>query len=262
MMRSLNTAGTGMVVQQYNLDVIANNLANVNTTGFKSQRAEFQDLLYQTLRAAGAADGSGAFGPQSLQLGLGARHVATATNFGQGALQATSSPYDVAITGAGFLRVEMPDGSTAYTRDGSLRRDANGLLVTADGYPLQPNITVPASAEAFSIGKTGVVTALVDGESEPREIGRLQLTLFQNPGGMTRIGQNLYAAGAASGEAIEADPGTQGAGMLESGFLEGSNVEIVQEMIRMILAQRAYEINSKAIQTSDDMLGQLNNLKR
>lgn len=262
MIRSLNTAATGMVAQQFNLDVIANNLSNVNTTGFKAQRAEFQDLLYQSLRAAGAQTQQGATNPQSIQVGLGARYAATAPNFNQGPLLNTNNPLDVAISGEGFLPVQLPDGRQAFTRDGGLKRDANGLLVTNDGYPLDPEITIPASATAISISKSGTVTAKVNGQEEPEVLGNIQLAIFQNPAGLNRVGQNLYLATGASGDPQAVEPGTQGAGLLESAFLEGSNVQIVEEMVRMILAQRAYEINSKAIQTSDDMLSILNNLKR
>lgn len=262
MMRALNTSGTGMVAQQYNLDVIANNLANVNTNGFKQQRAEFQDLMYQTYRASGSTVGGNVKAPDSSQVGLGVRFVGNATNLAQGPLQATSNPLDVAINGEGLFAVERPDGTTAYTRDGSLRRDANGLLVNSDGLPLQPNITVPNGATAITISSTGTVSAILPGQNEPQELGNIQLTLFANPAGLTRIGQNLYTAGGASGDAQTVAPGESGAGTLSAGFIEGSNVQIVEEMVRMILAQRAYEINSKGIQTADEMLSTLNNIKR
>lgn len=262
MMRALNTAGTGMVAQQYNLDVIANNLANVNTNGFKQQRAEFQDLMYQTYRASGASVGGNVKTPESSQVGLGVRFVGNATNLSQGPLQATSNPLDIAINGEGFFAVERPDGTTAYTRDGSLRRDSNGLLVNPDGLPLLPNITVPNGATAITVSSTGAVSAILPGQNEPQDIGTIQLTVFANPAGLTRIGQNLYTSGGASGDAQTVAPGESGAGTLSSGFIEGSNVQIVEEMVRMILAQRAYEINSKGIQTADEMLSTLNNIKR
>lgn len=262
MMRALNTAGTGMVAQQYNLDVIANNLANVNTAAFKAQRAEFQDLMYQTFRSSGAPAGGDYRLPQSVQVGLGARFAASATNFARGPLQPTGNALDVAINGDGFFAVERPDGTIAYTRDGTFKRDANGLLTTNDGFPLQPNITIPVGASAISIAGDGTVSATLPGNDEPTELGRITLTIFSNPSGLTRIGQNLYLAGGASGEAQVVNPGEGGAGILQSEFVEGSNVQVVEEMVRMILAQRAYEINSKAIQTSDDMLGILANLKR
>lgn len=261
MMRSLNTAGTGMVAQQYNLDVIANNLANVNTTSFKQQRAEFQDLMYQTFRASGVTTGNSTTNPNALQVGLGSAFSANAINFGAGPLQATSNPLDVAIVGEGFFQVQKSDG-IAYTRDGSFKRDANGLLVSSDGYPIIPEITIPTGSTAINIGNNGSVTAILPGTNEPTELGTIQIATFSNPAGLTRIGQNLYQQGGASGEATPANPGEAGAGELTSRFLEGSNVQVVEEMVRMIMAQRAYEINSKAIQTADDMLGQLNQLKR
>lgn len=262
MMRALNTAGTGMVAQQMNLDVIANNLANVNTTAFKSQRAEFQDLMYQTYQASGANAGGSAKIPAPEQVGLGSAFSGNATNMSNGALQATGSPLDVAIVGDGFFQVERPDGTTAYTRDGSFKQDANGMLVTQDGYAVVPNVTIPAGAKAITISPNGVVTAIIPGSDDAQEIGTLQLAVFTNPAGLSRVGQNLYIAGGASGQATVSEPGADGAGQLKAGFIEGSNVQIVDEMVRMILAQRAYEINSKAVQSADDMLGILNNLKR
>jgi flagellar basal-body rod protein FlgG len=262
MMRALSTAGTGMVAQQMNLDVIANNLANVNTTGFKSQRAEFQDMVYQTLRASGAAAGGASTTPEAAMVGLGSRFSASAASFATGAFQNTGNPLDVAIAGDGFFQIEMPDGSTAYTRDGSFKVDANGLVVTSDGYPLVPNLTVPVGASRPTISPTGQVTVTIPGQEEPSELGTIELAVFPNPAGLTRIGQNLYRAGGASGTATAAEPGQQGAGTLQQSMVEASNVQIVEEMVRMITAQRAYEINSKAVQTADDMLGILNNLKR
>ncbi len=262
MVRALITAGTGMVAQQTNLDVIANNLANVNTTAFKQQRAEFQDVMYQTLRASGASTGGSTSAPTGVQVGLGAKFAGNATSHVQGGLQATGNPYEVAISGEGFFSIELPDGSTGYTRDGSFKRDANGDLVTTDGFRLQPQITVPVNATSFTIGPNGQVTAQIPGESNPRTLGTIQLSVFPNPSGLTRIGQNLYQAGGASGDPQTVDAGSDGAGSLQGGFLEGSNVSIVEEMVRMILAQRSYEVNSKAIQTADDMLSTLNQLKR
>lgn len=261
MMRSLNTAATGMVAQQYNLDVISNNLANVNTNAYKQQRAEFQDLMYQTFRASGAADGSSTT-PQPVQVGLGSRFSATATNFSRGALSATGNPLDIAINGEGFFAVEKPDGTTAYTRDGAFKKDANGLLVTSDGYPVSPNITIPPTATAISISPAGVVNATVDGSNETQTLGQINVVIFPNPAGLTHLGQNLYGAGGGSGDPQTLVPGQGGAGVLQSEFLEGSNVSVVDEMVKMILAQRSYEINSKAIQTADDMLGLVANLKR
>lgn len=262
MMRSLNTAATGMAAQQQNLDTIANNLANVNTTGFKAQRAEFQDLMYQNIRVSGGSSGGSAKQPLAMQIGLGTQFAATGSNFAEGALQATGKPLDLAVAGDGFFKVELPNGTTAYTRDGSFKINASGELVTNDGYALQPNITVPAGATSVTISQNGTISAKVPGQDDPQDLGTIKLTVFPNPAGLTRIGQNLYTGGGSSGDPAEKNPGEDGAGQLQSGFLEGSNVEIVVEMVRMISAQRAYEINSKAIQTADDMLGMLNNLKR
>lgn len=251
-----------MMAQQYNLDTIANNLANVNTTAFKQQRAEFQDMMYQTLSAPGTPSGANTRQPVGAQVGLGSMFSASSTNFEQGSMLSTGNPYDVAVSGNGFFQVQMPDGSTGYTRDGSFKTDANGLLVTSQGYPVVPNITVPTEISSFSISSSGQVSAVVPGQNEPQDLGTLTLATFVNPAGLQREGQNIYRSTAASGDAQDATPGENGAGMLQSGFLEGSNVQIVEEMVRMILAQRAYEINSKAIQTADDMLQVLNQLKR
>lgn len=255
MMRALTTAGTGMIAQQFNLDTIANNLANINTTSFKEQRAEFEDLMYQTYKSSGAANGA-------TQVGLGSAFKASASNFSQGAIQQTSNPYDIAITGNGFFQVSKPDGSVAYTRDGSFKQDSNGQLVTSDGYLLDPPISVPPNATAISISPTGEVFAAVPGADQPQSLGTISIAVFANPAGLTRAGQNLYVAGGSSGDAQITTPGQNGSGELKQNCLEGSNVQVVEEMVRMIMAQRAYEINSKAIQTSDEMLGILNNLKR
>lgn len=262
MMRALTTSGAGMIAQQYNLDTIANNLANVNTTAFKGQRTEFQDLMYQTLRASGTLNEGSASQPGSVQIGLGVRFSGQSISFNQGALQATSNPLDLSISGSGFFQVELPDGRTAYTRDGSFRVDANGVLVTGDGYPLVPNVTLAAGSRSISISQSGIVSAVPPGASEPEEITTITLATFPNEAGLTRIGQNLYEAGGASGDPSVVNPGQQGAGTIQSGFLEGSNVQIVEEMVRMIMAQRCYEINSKGVMTADEMLSTLNSLKR
>jgi flagellar basal-body rod protein FlgG len=261
MLRSLHTAGTGMIAQQANLDVIANNLANINTTGFKEQRAEFQDLMYQNMRSSGAPTGGETSNPEPTQIGLGARIVSTATHFSQGSFITTGNPTNLAVSGEGFFPVTK-DGRTLYTRDGSFKLDANGLMVTNDGYPLEPQITVAPGTTALAISPTGVVTGILPGANDPSEIGRIQLAMFTNPAGLTRVGQNLYQAGGASGDAVTGPPGQNGSGSVQQFVLEGSNVQIVEEMVRMITAQRAYEINSKAIQTADDMLATLNQLKR
>jgi flagellar basal-body rod protein FlgG len=262
MMRSLSTAASGMVAQQRNLDTIANNLANVNTTGFKSQRAEFQDAIYQTLRPSGAQGGTDLAQPSAFQIGLGSQFSTTSGDFHQGAFQATNNPTDLAIGGEGFFAVDMPDGTLAYTRDGSFKINSDGELVTSDGYRIAGNIKFEPGATSISIANNGTVSAKYPNQNEPVEVGQIRITVFANPAGLTRAGQNLYLAGGASGEAQEREAGTEGAGYIQQGVLEGSNVEIVEEMVRMITAQRAYEINSKAVQTSDDMLSILNNLKR
>lgn len=261
MMRALITSGSGMIAQQTNLDVIANNLANVNTTAFKEQRAEFQDMMYQTQRSAGAPTSTESTAPEPSQVGLGTRFVATATSFQQGAFINTGSPTNVAISGEGFFKV-MKDGQPMYTRDGSFKIDANGLLVTSDGYPLEPAITIQPNTTSLNISPDGKVTGVLPGSSDAVPIGNIELSMFANPAGLSRMGQNLYSSTTASGEATSGAPSANGAGSLSQYNLEASNVQIVEEMVRMITAQRAYEINSKAIQTADDMLGILNNLKR
>ncbi len=258
----MNTAATGMAAQQLNLDVIANNLANVNTTAFKHQRAEFQDLMYQTITAAGAISSQNQLRPAGLQYGLGASNATVSSNISQGGAQNTNNPLDMMIVGQGFFRVLRPDGSTAYTRDGSFKTNNDGQVVTGDGYPLQPPITVPPGASAVSISPEGFVEAVLPNQTQPTRIEQITLAVFPNPTGLSRIGQNLYSASAASGDEQVTPPGLNGAGEIRAGYLEGSNVSVVEEMVRMITAQRAYEINSKAIQTSDELLSVLNQLKR
>lgn len=262
MLRSLNTSATGMVAQQLNLDVISNNLANANTTGFKHQRAEFQDLIYQTVQAGGTSAGNNLKTPGGVQYGLGATNSATANDFAQGASLNTNNPLDIMVVGDGFFRVLRPDGSFAYTRDGSFKRDSTGLMVTSAGYPLQPPITIPANATSVTIAKDGSVEATVPGNSTPVRLEQITLAVFPNAAGLSRAGGNLWLESSASGAPNVVAPETDGAGGLMAGYLEGSNVSVVEEMVRMISAQRAYEINSKAIQTSDDMLQTLNTLKR
>jgi flagellar basal-body rod protein FlgG len=262
MLRSLNTSASGMVAQQLNLDVIANNLANTNTTGFKHQRAEFQDLIYQMVQAGGTSAGQTFKTPQAIQFGLGAMTSATANDLSQGASLNTNNPLDVMLVGEGFFRVLRPDGSFAYTRDGAFKKDASGLLVNSNGYPLEPQVTIPQGATAITIGKDGTIEATLPGQSVPQRIEQITVALFPNPAGLTRAGGNLWAESAGSGSPQFVFPGVDGAGEVLSGYLEGSNVSVVEEMVRMISAQRAYEINSKAIQTSDDMLNVLNQLKR
>ncbi len=262
MMRALWTAGTGMVGQQANLDVISNNLANLSTTGFKKSRTDFQDLMYQTIRQAGAATGADTQLPTGVQMGSGVRQVATQKVYTAGNYQQTGNPMDVAIEGDGFLQITQPDGTLAYTRDGSLKQDSQGRLVTSEGYVVEPQITVPQTATAITISSDGRVSVTLPGQTEAQEIGQIQLARFINPAGLDNIGRNLLKETAASGAAIQSNPGADGAGTLVQQYLETSNVQVVEEMVNMIVAQRAYEINSKAIQTADDMLSQAASLKR
>lgn len=259
----MNTAATGMVAQQTNLDVISNNLANVNTTGFKSERAEFQDLMYQTVSSAGVSASGSSSPPAATQIGLGSTFSATESNFAAGALTSTGNPLDMAVNGNGFFQVLMPDGSFAYTRDGSFQTDSTGLLCTSNGYPLDPPITVPNGASSISVNAQGVISVIQPGSADAVNLSPpIGVTMFSNPGALQRVGQNLFVANKASGSPVTGTPGQNGAGTIVGGYLEGSNVQVVQEMVNMIMAQRAYEINSKAIQTSDEMLTTANNLKR
>jgi flagellar basal-body rod protein FlgG len=260
MLRSLWIAKTGLDAQQMHIDVITNNLANVSTNGFKRSRAVFEDLLYQTLRQPGAQSSQQTQIPSGLQLGTGVRPVASERIFTQGNLQQTGNPLDVAIQGAGFLQILMPDGTTSYTRDGSLRTDANGQLVTSSGFTVQPAITIPANTQSITIGRDGVVSVVRAGSATPTQVGTLQLANFVNPGGLLSMGENLYTETAASGTASVNQPGTNGLGLLNQGYAETSNVNVVEELVNMIQTQRAYEINSKAIQTSDQMLQRLSQL--
>lgn len=253
MMRSLYTAATGMAAQQYNMDTISNNLANVDTQGFKSNEARFQDLVYQTLQEPGAPVGASII-PVGQQVGLGVKVSDSEKVFTQGSLVQTSNNLDVAIEGDGFFQITMPDGTTAYTRDGSFKEDANGALVTSEGYFLQPQITVPQNATAVSIAADGTVTATVPGSAQPQTLGQLQLARFTNNAGLSPYGDNLYQETAASGPPIVTTPGLNGAGTLEDGYLENSNVSVVNEIVNMIVAQRAYEANSKAVGAADNML--------
>ena len=262
MLRALYTAATGMQAQQTNIDTIANNIANVNTTGFKQGRAEFQDLLYQNIRPAGTASSASTTFPVGLQLGLGTRPVATDRIFRQGDMRQTENPLDLVIEGKGFFQVRLPNGELGYTRDGSFHRTAEGILATADGNPLEPQITIPADADTVTIGKDGTVTVTTAGSSTAQQIGTIQLANFQNPGGLNAMGGNLFSASAASGDPLTGNPGENGLGHVNQGFLEQSNVSVVEEMVNMIVAQRAYEVNSRAVRVADDMLQQINNLAR
>jgi flagellar basal-body rod protein FlgG len=260
MLRSLWISKTGMEAQQLQLDNISHNLANVATNGYKKSHAVFEDLIYQNLRQSGSATSDQTQLPSGLQVGLGVRPVATARDFTQGSLQQTSNTLDVAISGNGFLQVTLPDGTTGYTRDGDMKMDANGQLVTNNGYAIQPGITIPPNAQSISIGADGTVSVTLPGTPTPSTLGQLQLANFANPGGLDPKGGNLYAETAASGTPTAAVPGTNGLGTLRQGFVETSNVNVVEELVSMISTQRAYELNSKAIQTSDQMLQRLGQL--
>ena len=260
MLRSLSIAKTGLEAQQTQLDTITHNLANVATNGYKRSRAVFEDLMYQNMRQAGAPSTEQTQLPTGLQLGSGVRPVATVRNFSQGGLTQTGNQLDLAINGQGFFQVSMPDGTTAYTRDGALQVDAQGQLVTANGYTLSPSITVPANAQSITIGRDGVISATLPNATAPQQLGQLQLAGFMNPAGLEPRGGNLFTETAASGNAQTGNPGASGLGVVHQGAVEGSNVNVVEELVAMIQTQRAYEINSKAIQTSDQMLARLSQL--
>jgi flagellar basal-body rod protein FlgG len=260
MIRSLWIAKTGMEAQQTQLDTISHNLANVGTNGFKRGHVVFEDLIYQNLRQAGAASSDQTTLPTGLQVGLGVRPVATSRIFSQGNLQQTTNNLDLAIKGQGFFQVQQPDGTTAYTRDGSFQVDANGQLVTNNGYLVQPGITIPANAQTVTIAADGTVSVAVAGQSTPQEVGQLAIASFVNPAGLDPKGQNLWAETAASGAPQAGVPGSNGLGSLQQGYVETSNVNVVEELVAMIQTQRAYELNSKAIQTSDQMLQRLGQL--
>ncbi|HQT00072.1 MAG: flagellar basal-body rod protein FlgG [Hydrogenophilales bacterium 16-64-46] len=260
MIRSLWIAKTGLDAQQTQMDVISNNLANVSTSGFKRARAVFEDLLYQTIRQPGAQSSEQTQLPSGLQIGTGVKPVATERIFTQGNLQQTGNAKDVAIQGNGFFQVLMPDGTTSYTRDGSFQTDANGQLVTASGYPVQPAITIPADAQSLTIARDGTVSVTQPGSAAATTIGTLQLATFINPAGLQSLGENLYAETTSSGTPSSSAPGSNGAGVLNQAYVETSNVNVVEELVNMIQTQRAYEINSKAISTSDQMLQRLTQL--
>jgi len=260
MIPSLWISKTGLDAQQTQMDVVANNLANVNVNGFKRSRAVFEDMLYLTLRQPGAPSSDQTEVPSGLQIGTGVKTVATERIFTQGNLQQTGNATDVAIQGNGFFQIQMPDGSLAYTRDGSFQVDAQGQLVTSSGYPIQPAITFPANTQSITIARDGTVSVVQAGSSNPVQLGLLQLATFMNPAGLQSLGENLYAETASSGTPNANTPGTNGAGVLSQNFVETSNVNVVEEMVNMIQTQRAYEINSKSIETSDQMLQKLSQL--
>lgn len=260
MIRSLWTGTTGMHSQQLNIDVISNNLANVSTTGFKKSRADFQDLLYQTMKVPGSQSSADTESPTGILVGLGVKPAAVSKIFSQGDLIQTLNELDVAIEGEGFIQVSMPNGNTGYTRSGALKRDSNGRLTTSDGYPILPAITLPDGSRQITISDSGIVSAIIGADTVSTEIGTIELASFTNNSGLSAIGKNLFAETAASGTPQTGTPGEDGYGTLLQTYLEGSNVNIVEELASMITTQRAYEINSKTIQTSDEMMQTTNNL--
>lgn len=263
-MRSLWTAASGMQSQQFNIDTISNNLSNVNTTGFKKDRAEFEDLLYQTLLLAGTPATEVSVVPTGVQVGHGVKVSATQKMHSQGSLQSTENKTDLALEGEGFFKIQQYDGTFAYTRDGAFKVDSNRQLVTANGYLVEPQIVLPENfiMNSLSISQDGRVTAKIVGDDEIVEVGQLEVFRFVNPAGLQSIGGNLFKTTPASGEEIAGVPGVEGMAKTHQGFLEMSNVKVVEEMVNMIVAQRAYELNSKAIHTSDNMLGTAIGLKR
>jgi len=251
-----------MQSQQKNLDVVANNLANVNTAGFKKSRADFQDLMYQNLKTTGAPSTNATQIPTGIQIGLGSKLAAVTKIFTSGDFTQTGNELDMAIEGDGFFQVQLPDGTTGYSRSGAFKKDSTGRVVTSDGYPLLPEMTIPSNATKVTVGNDGTVSAMTAGQTSPTTVGNIQLASFSNPSGLSAQGKNLYLPTDASGAATTAKPGESGLGTISQGFLEMSNVSVMEEMVNMIVGQRAYEINSKAVQAADEMLQTANNLKR
>lgn len=262
MLRALYTAASGMEAQQLNIDTIAHNLANINTSGFKLRRAQFQDLLYQNIRQAGASNTATTEIPVGLQIGLGTRPVATEMNFTQGDFAATNNPLDMVIQGQGFFQIRQVNGQIAYTRSGNFHLNRDGNLVTSEGDLLDPQITIPQDQISITIGSDGTVSVMQAAQTQPQQVGKIEIANFQNPAGLQNIGKNLFLPTQASGEPITGTPGENGLGTLLSGFVEQSNVSVVEEMVNMIVSQRAYEANSKVIRTADDMFTQANNVVR
>ncbi|MBI1748403.1 MAG: flagellar basal-body rod protein FlgG [Acidobacteria bacterium] len=262
MIRALYTAATGMTAQQLNIDVIAHNLANVNTAGFKVKRAQFQDLLYQTMRSSGAASSSSTDYPVGLQVGLGSQPVSTETLFSQGDFAATNNPLDLVIKGRGFFQVRLPDGQLGFTRAGAFHLDRDGRIVNSDGYPMEPQITIPQTALSVNIGADGTVSVTQPGTTAAQQVGQIQVATFQNPAGLNSAGKNLFFPTTSSGDAVLGAPGVEDRGSLAQGFLEQSNASIVDELVSMILSQRAYETNSRVIRAADEMLTQMNGMIR
>lgn len=262
MLRALYTAATGAQSQQFNIDVIANNVSNVNTTGYKKTRAEFQDLLSQTLAAAGSQGAQGTIDPTGVQVGLGVKVAATQRVFATGSMQQTGNPLDMAIQGDGFFQVLMDNGETGYTRDGTFKRDANGQMVTSDGYPIQPAISIPQDATEVVIGVDGNISVRQAGNIQLQNIGQVQLARFANPAGLESVGRNIFMETPASGVATQgvAGQGDFGRTSINQGFVENANVQIVEELINLITAQRAFEANSKVMRAGDEMLQAVNNI--
>lgn len=261
MIKSLNTAATGMAAQATNMEVIANNIANVSTNGFKKSRAEFEDLMYQTQKEPGAATGMNSMSPNGVQVGLGVKTASIQKSFETGHSQVTSNPFDIQIDGSGFFQVMTPDGQVAYTRDGAFKKDPNGKIVDKNGNALQPEITVPPNISGIEIAGTGEVRVITGLNDQPQQIGQIDVVNFVNPAGLKAAGKNLFTQTPASGQPLTSRPGLNGTGYLSQGQLETSNVNIADEMVNMITAQRAYETNSKVIQASDQMLQSINNLR-
>ena len=262
MLRSLRTAALGMAAQQLNVDTIANNLANVNTTGYKKSSIEFQDLLYETIDSGSAEGADGAEKPSEINIGLGNKPISTFRSYSQGAIEETGNPLDMAINGKGFFQVMMPDGTITYSRDGAFRINAAGEMVNSAGLKMYPNLSLPDGIQSVSITQDGVVQALIEGDTNPIEVGQIELANFMNPAGLKPVGGNLLAATEASGDPSFGMAGETGFGTIMQGYLEKSNVDVVKEMINLIVAQRSYEINSKAVKTADQMLAMTNALKR
>lgn len=263
MIRALYSAASGMTAQQINIDNIANNLANANTTGYKSRRAQFQDLLYQTMVAPGSSSGQNTVVPAGLQLGLGTRAASNEIVFQQGSFASTSNPLDLVIQGLGFFQIKQPSGEIAYTRNGSFQLDSTGSLVTSDGNLVQPQITLPPAAQSVNIAADGTVTYVLPGQSQAQNAGQITIATFQNPAGLSSLGTSLFSPTDASGAAIVGAPGsTEGQGTILQGYTEQSNVSVVDEFINMITSQRAYEANSKVVKAADEMYQQANNLKQ
>jgi flagellar basal-body rod protein FlgG len=262
MLRSLYTAATGMIAQQTQIDVTSNNISNVNTIGYKKQRAEFSTLIHQVMEYAGTSTSTTTISPTGVEVGLGTRVTAVTKLFSQGNFKETGNNLDIAITGKGFLRVQLPDGTTAYTRNGALKIDNDGTIVNSDGYIVLPQITIPEDATTISIGTDGTVSVLQAGQTQMTQIGQIDLVSFINPAGLHSLGDNNYIDTSASGDPLIGIPGLNGLGQIRQGFIEMSNVQLVEEMTDLITGQRAYEANSKAITTSDEMLKTVNSLKR